>query len=223
VGNESVEDDRESVQRVSPKSVLLSVHPQHPEPRKIRRAVEALQAGQLVGYPTDTVYGLGCDLFNKKAADQLYAMRHLEKAHPMAFLCEDLSQVARYAIVEDHVFRVLRRLLPGPYCFILEATREVPKMVQSKRKTVGIRVPHHPVTQALVRELGHPILTATAVHPETSEALIDPDEIDHLYRGLAVVLDAGAGGMEPTTVVDMSGPHPVVLREGAGDVTPFQT
>src|SRR3954454_22710529 len=119
--------------------MLVSVNPNHPEPRKIRVAVDALERGEVIGYPTDTVYGLGCDLFNKKAIDRLYQIKQMDRAHQLAFICPDLADIARYAVVENQAYRVLKHFLPGPYCFILEATREVPKLVQTKRKTVGIR------------------------------------------------------------------------------------
>jgi tRNA threonylcarbamoyl adenosine modification protein (Sua5/YciO/YrdC/YwlC family) len=193
---------------------------EHPEPRKVRRAVDALAAGEVIGYPTDTVYGLGCDLFNKKAVDRLYQIKQMDRSHNLAFICPDLSEIARYAIVENQVYRVLRRFLPGPYCFILEATREVPKIVHMKRKTVGIRVPDHPVILDVVRELGRPIISTTAQKPG-EDPFVDPKEIDIAFKGLAMVLDAGAGGMVPTTVIDLTQVPPVIVREGAGPVDEF--
>lgn len=200
--------------------MLLSINPDHPEPRKIRRAAEALTAGEVIAYPTDTVYGIGCDLMNKHAIDRVYELRHIERSHQLAFICPDLSDIARYAIVENQVYRVLRRLLPGPYTFILSATREVPKLVQSKKKTVGIRVPNHPVTLALVRELGRPLISSTAA-PLGGEPLIDPHDIDATFRGLGLVLDAGVGGTVPTTVIDLTKNPPEIVREGAGPVDAF--
>lgn len=197
--------------------MLLSINPDHPEPRKVKRAVEALEAGEVIGYPTDTVYGLGCDLFNKKAIDRLYQIKGMDRAQQLAFICPDLGDIARYAIVENAAYRILRRLLPGPYCVILEATREVPRLVQSKRKTVGIRIPHHEVILSIVRELGRPVISTTANRPG-EEAMLDPDEIDARFPGLALVLDAGAGGTVPTTVLDVTSGDPVVIREGAGPV-----
>src|SRR4051812_2418883 len=128
--------------------MLLPIQAEHPEPRKIRRAVDALLAGEVIGYPTDTVYGLGCDLANKRAVERLYSIKGMDKSQPLAFICPDLANIAEYAVVENQVYRVLRRFLPGPYCFILQATREVPKLIQSKRKTVGIRIPDHEVIRA---------------------------------------------------------------------------
>lgn len=197
--------------------MLVPINPNHPEPRKIKRAVEALEAGEVIAYPTDTVYGLGCDLLNKKAIDRIYQIKSLDRSHQLAFICPDLSDIARYAIVENPAYRILKRLLPGPYCFLLEATREVPRLVQSKRKTVGIRVPNHEVILAVVRALGRPVMSTTANLPG-EDALIDPDEIDDRFAGLGLVLDAGAGGLVPTTVVDLTSGSPVVVREGAGPV-----
>ena len=137
----------------------------------------------MIGYPTDTVYGLGCDLLNKQATDRLYQIKGMPRDHELAFICPDLSDIAKYAVVENQVYRVLKHFLPGPYCFILQATREVPKLVQTKRKTVGIRVPDHPVTIALVRELGRPLISTTA--NRMGEApLVDPWEIDQEFPGL---------------------------------------
>ncbi len=197
--------------------MLLSIHAEHPEPRKIRRAVELLDAGEAIAYPTDTIYGLGCDLFNKRAIDRLYQIKPMPRTHQLTFICPDLSDIARYAIVDNQQYRLLRRLLPGPYTFILQATREVPKIVQSKRKAVGIRVPNNEVILAIVRELGRPVISTTAA-PVGGEPLLDPAEIDEVFKGLALVLDAGAGGLVPTTVVDLTKGEIEVVRQGAGPI-----
>ena len=147
----------------------------------------------------------------------VYQIRHLPKTQKLTFICPDLSDIAHYAIVDNRQYRLLRRVLPGPYTFILEATREVPKIVQSKRKTVGIRVPNHPVVQALVSELGRPIITSSAVMPG-GEPFIDPEEIDDAFQGLAMVLDGGAGGLEATTVVDLTSGEIEIVREGVGSI-----
>ncbi len=197
--------------------MIVPIFAEHPEPRKIDRAREALDRGSIIAYPTDTVYGLGCDLFNKKAIDRLYMAKRMGDSQQLAFVCADLGDIARYAIVENHQYRIMKRLLPGPYCFILTATREVPRLVQSKRKTVGIRVPNHPVILALTKALGRPIISTTAcMHGEPP--MVDPREIADCFGGVDLVLDAGAGGTEPTTVVDITGPSPVVVREGAGPI-----
>ncbi len=197
--------------------MLLEINPKHPEPRKIHRAVEALLAGEVIGYPTDTVYGLGCDIQSKKAIDRLYQIKGMDRSHPLAFICPDLSEIARYAVVDNQIYRVLRHFLPGPYCFILEATREVPRILQTKRKTIGIRVPKHEVTCAVVRELGRPIISTTAQRAG-ADPHVDPAEIDEDFKGLGLVIDSGAGGLVPTTVVDLTVSPPVIIREGAGPV-----
>lgn len=198
----------------------LEVNPEHPEPRKIERAVAALEAGEVIAYPTDTVYGLGCDLLNKRAVERLYAMKRMPASHPLAFICPDLGDIARYALVDNPTYRVLRHYLPGPYCFILTATREVPRLVQSKQKTVGIRVPANPVILAIARALGRPVISSTA-QMHGGEPFIDPDEIDDAFSGLGLVVDAGAGGTVPTTVIDLSVSPPVVVRQGAGETDSF--
>lgn len=198
--------------------MLLSINATHPEPRKVQRIVQILNQGGVIAYPTDTVFGLGCDLMNKAAIDRLYQIKGMSRDQALAFICPDLGDIAKYAVVENATYRVLKRFLPGPYCFILQATREVPKMVQTKQKTVGIRVPAHPVTAAIVRELGRPLISTTAGrHGEP--ALVDPWEIDQTFSGLDLVIDAGdAGGEMPTTVVDLSQGDVRIVREGAGPI-----
>ena len=206
--------------------MLLAIHPDHPEPRKIRRAVEVLASGGVIAYPTDTVYGLGCDLANKHAVDRLYAIKGMDRSQPLSFVCPDLSDIARYAMVDNPVYRVLRRFLPGPYTFILQATRDVPKLVQMKRKTVGIRVPAAEAPRMLARELGRPIVSTTASlrargEPAAETPFIDPHEIHDAFAGLALVLDGGAGGIVPTSIVDLTKTPPEVIRAGAGPVEEF--
>lgn len=200
--------------------MIVEINAEHPEPRKLRRAVEALEAGEVIAYPTDTVYGLGCDLMNKRAIDRLYEIKGIDRSHQLAFICNDLSDIARYAIVENHHYRVLKRYLPGPYCFILLSTREVPKLVQSKKKTVGIRVPDHAVVRALAKELGRPIISTTAQRTG-EDPHVDAREIDVAFPGLGLVLDAGGGGVVPTTVIDLVKVPPEVVRVGAGSVEAF--
>jgi tRNA threonylcarbamoyl adenosine modification protein (Sua5/YciO/YrdC/YwlC family) len=201
--------------------MLLEINPFGPEPRKIRRAVDALEAGEVIGYPTDTVYGLGCDMFNKKALNRLYQIKGMDREQRLAFVCRDMTEIARYAVMHDRVFKILRKYLPGPYCFILEATHDVPRAIQGLRKTVGVRIPNHPVALALVEGLGRPIVSSTAArHGEVPH--IDPRELDVEFQGLAMVLDCGPGGTDPTTVVDLTGDRPEVIRPGAGDTAPFE-
>lgn len=201
--------------------MLIEINPQFPEPRKIRRAVDALERGEVIAYPTDTCYGFGCDLLNKKAIDQLYKLKGMPKSQQLAFVCRDLGDVAKYAVLHDFEYRVLKQHLPGPYCFILQATREVPRMVQTPRKQVGVRVPRHPITLALVRELGRPIISSTAARPD-SPPYIDAKEINIDFKGLGLVIDGGVGGETPTTIVDLTDQQPSVVRVGAGDPRPFE-
>lgn len=201
--------------------MLLEINPHHPEPRKIRQAVDALEAGEVIAYPTDTVYGLGCDLFNKHAVEKLYRIKGMDKGQKLAFMCRDLSDVSRYAVMHDRVYRIMKQFLPGPYCFILESTREVPKIVHWPRKTVGIRVPDNAVTQALCAELGRPIISSTAARHGSTPHL-DPADIDKEFRGLKLVLDAGAGGTVPTSIIDLTSDSPKIIRAGAGEVSAFE-
>ncbi|NUO47839.1 MAG: threonylcarbamoyl-AMP synthase [Polyangiaceae bacterium] len=196
--------------------MLLEINPRHPEPRKIGQALAVLEKGGLIAYPTDTVYGLGCDLMNKQAIERLYVVKGMQKNKSLAFICHDLSDIAKYAVVDNWAYRILKHHLPGPYTFILPATREVPKMVLSKQKTVGIRVPDHPIVTTLARELGRPIISSTAA-PPGEDAMIDPSEIDDRFK-LDLVLDGGVCGINPTTVVDLSEGQVEIVREGAGPI-----
>jgi tRNA threonylcarbamoyl adenosine modification protein (Sua5/YciO/YrdC/YwlC family) len=195
----------------------IEVNPQHPEPRKIQKAVDALQSGEVIVYPTDTVYGIGCALGHKRAVDRIFHLTGKDDSQPLTFVCSDLSDIARYAVVENHHYRLIKRLLPGPYTFILPATKEVPRMLQSKRKTVGIRVPHHPVALALLKALGTPLISTSASY-RGEETLNDPAEIVARFKGIELVLDAGYCGVVSSTVVDLTGSEPVIVREGAGPV-----
>jgi tRNA threonylcarbamoyl adenosine modification protein (Sua5/YciO/YrdC/YwlC family) len=195
--------------------MILPIDPAHPEPRKIRRAVEVLRGGGVIAYPTGTVYGLGCSLFNKKAIEKVYRIKGADPdKKPFSFLCPDLSHISHYATVGNGAYRIIKRLVPGPYTFVLEATKEVPRLVQTKRKEVGIRVPDHPVALALLEALGEPIISTSA---GKSEPLTDPAEIKEQFHGLDLILDAGTGGVQPSTIlnIDPEG-NVIVLREGAG-------
>ncbi len=194
----------------------LAIHPTHPEPRKIARAVDVLERGGVVVYPTDTVYGVGCDIRQKRAIEKVYRLKGIKSDHPVGFVCPDLGDIAKYAIVSDSAYRVMRRLLPGPYTFVLPATREVPRVLMRKRRTVGIRVPHHEVALSLVRELGRPIVSTSASWE--GEPISDPDELAKRYARAELCLDAGDGGLEPSTVIDLCENEAVVLREGAGPI-----
>lgn len=194
----------------------LSIYNEHPEPRKIQQAVDLLAGGGVIAYPTDTVYGLGCDVSNRAAIDKLYKLKRMRADQPLAFLCPDLSEIARYAAVDNTTYRTLKRALPGPFCFILPATREVPKMLMSKRKTIGIRVPDHPVAQALIRGLGRPLVSTSASWE--GEQLQDPEDIARHFKGLDLILDGGIGGLLPSTIVDLTGNAVTVQRQGMGSI-----
>ncbi len=195
-------------------SVRLSVHPTHPQKRLIEQAVSILRGGGVIVYPTDTVYGLACAIDQKKAIDRIYQIKQVKREHPLSVVCPNLSNIARYAYVEDFAYRIMKRLVPGPYTFVLRATREVPRLLLRKRKTIGIRVPDHPVPQALLEALGVPLLSTSASIGE--ELLNDPDDLFARFGTVDALLDSGWGGLEPSTVLDLTGEYPVVLREGAG-------
>lgn len=198
-------------------SVLLAINPDYPEPRKIAKAVAALEAGEIIAYPTDTVYGLGCDLQNKAAVEKLYQLKRMPKNQPLALICVDLSDIARYVIVDNTSYRLLKRLLPGPYTFILPATREVPKTISPKRTQIGIRVPDHAVPRAIAAALGRPLISTTAAE-HGSDPLQWPEDIAAAFPHAQLVLDGGPGGVVPTTVIDLTSQPPLVVREGAGSV-----
>jgi tRNA threonylcarbamoyl adenosine modification protein (Sua5/YciO/YrdC/YwlC family) len=194
----------------------IEIHPTHPQARRVQQAVEVLRRGGVIVYPTGTVYGLGCDIHQKKAVERIYQIRQLKKDHPLSFMCPDLSKIARYAHVDDFAYRIMKRLVPGPYTFVLRATREVPKLLVRKQKTVGIRVPDDTVALALLHELGSPIVSTSATID--GEVLNDPDELHARFPHVDAFVDGGWGGIEPSTIIDLTGDEAVVLREGAGPV-----
>ena len=197
---------------------IQPIDPVHPQPRHIQRAVTLLEGGGIVAYPTDTYYALGCDLFQRKAMQNLAALKRRDERKPFAFLCADLGEVAKYGIVSNEHYRLMRRLLPGPYTIVLEATRLTPRTALTRQRQVGVRVPDAPVAIALVRALGRPLATTSASLPG-EEPLIDASDIQqHLGRGIDLILDGGVTLNEPSTVIDLTGPAPVVLREGKGEI-----
>lgn len=195
--------------------MLLPINDEHPEPRKIQKALDLLQKGGIIAYPTGTVYGVGCDIMSKKAIEKVYRVKGINRKKPLSFLCHDLSDLAKYARVDNAAYRIMRRLVPGPYTFILEATKEVPKLVLSKRNTVGIRVPDHPVALALLKGLGHPIISTSASH--NGKMLNDAESIEAQYKGIDLILDAGPADNKPSTILAISENGEIdVLREGSG-------
>lgn len=202
--------------RVAKPAPIQPIDPRHPQPRHIHRAVGVLQDGGIVSYPTDTYYALGCDVFQKKAMERLATLKRRDHKKPFAFLCAELGEVAKYGIVSNESYRLMRRLLPGPYTIILDATRLVPRTALTRQRQVGVRVPDAPVATALVRGLGRPLATTSASLPG-EEPLIDAADIqDRLGPSLDLILDGGVTLNEPSTVLDLTGPSPVVLRQGKG-------
>lgn len=196
------------------------VHPLNPQTRLIKQAVEVIRGGGLVVYPTDSSYAFGWQLGARDPAERLQRIRDTGKDHNFTLVCRDLSEIASYARVDNWAYRLLRAHTPGAYTFILKATREVPRRLQNpKRQTIGIRVPDHPVPQALLAALGEPLMSSTLLLPGDPMPLSDPDDIASALAGrVELIIDSGACGIEPTTVVDLTGDSPVVLRKGRGEV-----
>lgn len=200
------------------------LHPDNPQARLLKQACERLQAGELIVMPTDASYVLACHMGDKQAMERLRRLRQLDENHHLTLLCRDLSDLSTYAKVDNPTFRLLKAHTPGAYTFILNGTREVPRrLLHPKRQTIGIRVPSHPVALGLLDLLGEPLLSATLQMPGEDEPLNDPDEIAlRLAKQVDVVLDAGFGGLVSTSVIDLTGDAPEVLRSGLGDITHFQ-
>ncbi|HBO14021.1 MAG TPA: threonylcarbamoyl-AMP synthase [Halieaceae bacterium] len=205
-------------------SQFFQVHPDNPQARLVRQAVDIIRAGGVIVYPTDSAYALGCQIGDKAALDRIRRIRRLEADHNFTLVCRDLSELATYARVDNTQYRLLRNNTPGPYTFILKATSEVPRrLMHAKRKTVGLRVPENNIAQALLADLGEPLMSVTLILPGDELPLIDPYEIrDTLEHDVDLVIDGGYCGMEPTSVIDLADDLPLVLRVGKGDVTPFE-
>lgn len=201
-------------------SRYLEIHPENPPPRLIRQAAEIVRDGGVIVYPTDSCYALGCHIGDKEAMERIARIRQTDKHHHFTLVCRDLSEIARYARVDNQQYRLLRACTPGPYTFLLEATRETPKRLQNpKRRAIGIRVPDHPVPQMLLAELGEPLMSSTLLLPGDEEPMTEGVEIqERLFHFVDAVLDGGHCGLEPTTVVDLGGEAPVVVRKGRGDL-----
>ncbi|TWE12836.1 L-threonylcarbamoyladenylate synthase [Rudaeicoccus suwonensis] len=201
----------------------FDVHPRDPQPRSIGQAVQILRDGGLVAYPTDSCFALGCTMGNQEGRDRIVRIRQLNDKHNFTLLCADFGQLGQLVHIDNKVFRAIKSATPGPYTFILPATSEVPRrLLQPKRKTVGVRISDHPVACALVKELGEPMMTSTLLLPDEDEPLTDgwqvKEELDHQVDA---VIDSGECGIEPTTVIDYSQGYPEVVRIGAGDPAPF--
>jgi len=202
----------------------VQIHPVNPQPRIIREAVAVLKREGVIAYPTDSCYALGALAVNKTGLERICAIRGIDPQHRFTLLLRDLSEAGTYAVFDTPTYRLLRAHTPGPYAFLLPATREAPKRLQDpKRRTIGIRVPDHPVARALLEEVGQPLMTSSLILPGDDLALTDPQDIrDRLENDLDLILDGGILPAVPTTVVDLTGPAPVVVRVGKGDPTAFQ-
>ena len=200
---------------------LIDIHPVDPQPRQIARVVSLIRSGGLVAYPTDCCYALGCHIGDKRAMDRIRRIRRTDKDHNFTLVCSDLSEIATYARVDNWAYRLLKSFTPGPYTFILRATGEVPKRLQNpKRRTIGIRIPDHPVPLALLEYLSEPIMSSTLLMPGESLPMTDPLEMAERLKGqVEAVIDSGAGGIEPSTVVDLSENDVRILRQGKGDAS----
>lgn len=203
---------------------FFQIHPDNPQPRLIAQAAEIVRRGGIIVYPTDSAYALGCHIGDKMALDRIRLMRKLDKHHNFTLMCRDLSELATFARVNNQVFRLLKNHTPGPYTFILEGTTEVPRrLMHPKRKTIGLRVPDNPIALALMEELGEPLMSSTLLLPGDEFPLTDPYEIrDLMEHQVEAIIDGGFCGLEPTSVVDLTGEAPVITRQGKGDTQPFE-
>ena len=205
-------------------SQFYQIHPDNPQARLVRHAVDIIREGGVVVYPTDSAYALGCHIGDKSALDRIRRIRKLDAGHNFTLVCSDLSEIATYARVDNAAYRLLRHCTPGPYTFILRATSEVPRrLMHAKRKTVGLRVPENNIASALLADLGEPLMSVTLIMPGDEYPLTDPYDIrETLEHEVDLVIDGGYCGMEATTVVDLVDDTPLILRAGKGDTTPFE-
>lgn len=202
---------------------LIEIHPTDPQPRRVSSIVEIIRSGGLIAYPTDSSYAFGCQIGNKKAMDRIHRIRRTDKKHNFTLICADLSEISTYAKVDNWAYRMIKSLTPGPYTFVLPATREVPKRLQNpKRRTIGLRVPDHVLVNAMLEALGEPIMSSTLLLPGDDTPLTDPLEIEErIGHEVDAIIDAGPTGIDPTTVLDLSGGFVEVLRLGRGDISQF--
>ena len=202
---------------------LISVHPTDPQPHRVKKIVDRIRDGALIAYPTDSSYAFGCRIGDRNAIKRIHRIRRTDKRHNFTLVCADLSEISVYARVDNWAYRLIKSLTPGPYTFILPATRQLPKILaHPKRRTIGIRVPDHPLVTAMLSELGEPIMSSTLLLPGDEVPLTDPIEIDErIGHDIDVIVEAGPTGIEPTTVLDLSSGAVDVVRVGRGDVSQF--
>jgi tRNA threonylcarbamoyl adenosine modification protein (Sua5/YciO/YrdC/YwlC family) len=202
--------------------MIIPINPKDPQRRLIRKVVEVLEKGGVIGYPTDTIYGVGCNLFNPEAIRKIHRLKKLDGKKPLSFICSDLKDISQYAYVSNYAYKMMKRLLPGAYTFILKATKLVPKIAMTKQNTVGIRIPDNKICLSLVRELGHPIISTSVNKPD--EGLYnDPAEIEERFgKQLDLVIDGGVIVSEHSSIIDLTDDFPKVIRVGKGDVGLFQ-
>ncbi|MGB5256819.1 MAG: L-threonylcarbamoyladenylate synthase [Woeseiaceae bacterium] len=202
---------------------LIEIHPTDPQPRRVKEVVEIIRSGGLIAYPTDSSYAFGCHIGDKKAIDRIHRIRRTDKKHNFTLVCADLTEISVYARVDNWAYRMIKSMTPGPYTFILQATREVPKRLQNpKRRTIGLRVPDHVLVHAILEELGEPIMSSTLLLPGDALPLTDPLEIEErIGHQIEAVISCGPAGIEPTSVLDLSKDSVEILRVGKGDVSQF--
>jgi tRNA threonylcarbamoyl adenosine modification protein (Sua5/YciO/YrdC/YwlC family) len=202
--------------------MIIAINTKNPQKRLTRKVVDVLEEGGVIVYPTDTVYGVGCDLFNPEAIQKIHRLKKMDEKKPLSFICSDLKDISRYAFVSNYAYKIMKRLLPGAYTFILKATKLVPKIAQTKQKTVGIRIPDNKICLALVKELGHPIISTSVSKP--NEGLYnDPTEIEERFgKRLDLVIDGGVIVAEHSSIIDLTDDFPRVIRVGKGDVSLYQ-
>lgn len=199
--------------------MLIELDPVNPPSRTIKQIVEILKSGGLIAYPTDTLYGIGCDIFNKSSIEKIYQIKRMPRYKPLSFICADLKDISKYAQVSNSAYKIMKRLIPGPYTFILRATRMVPKIMLTRRRTVGIRVPDNDICLAVVQELGNPIISTSASVSE-DEIMSDPIEIDNKFgNSLDMVIDGGVLVSEPSSMIDLTEDIPQIIRKGKGDLS----
>jgi len=203
--------------------MLFTINPENPQLRLINQVIKQMKSGAIICYPTDTGYGIGCNLFDQKAIKRIIQLKKRPKQKPFSFMCSNLTHISEYAHVSNSAYRLLKRNLPGPYTFVLPGSKLVPKIMVTRQKTVGIRVPTHPICKLLIETLGNPIINTSVLLDEEENSLSEPFEIErYLSNRVDVIIDGGRIFPDPSSIIDLTGDFPEILREGKGDVTPFR-